>query len=374
MNPSTLKESEFKVISQLKRIINVAFRQKKGVAIYRKPQESTIEVVYGEVKVFNTSDLGSSQGFTFSSYDGAENYFIENDIQGELNTVLPLFNDIIESNSDDVDFFTTTSSPSTSKEEFIKSTEKAVTEIASSELDKVVISKVKGQSVSHDRILPFINAVFNNYENCFVSFVASPEIGTWIGATPETLLHNSKDSFKTMALAGTQSAGNVTLKEAVWRQKEIEEQAYVSRYIINCFKNIRLREFSEVGPKTIKAGNLFHLKTDFIVNLKDVDIPDLDQTMLKLLHPTSAVCGMPLINAKSFISLHESHERKFFTGYLGPVNLNKVTELYVNLRCCELTEAGVSFYAGAGITEDSIPEQEWHETELKCETLNSLFK
>ncbi|NJO03174.1 MAG: hypothetical protein HC880_17175 [Bacteroidia bacterium] len=29
----------------------------------------------------------------------------------------------------------------------------------------------------------------------------------------------------------------------------------------------------------------------------------------------------------------------------------------------------IHLYAGAGITEDSIPEKEWQETEMKCETM-----
>ena len=41
----------------------------------------------------------------------------------------------------------------------------------------------------------------------------------------------------------------------------------VSRYIINCFKKIRLREFEEIGPKTVAAGNLLHLRTDFQVDM-----------------------------------------------------------------------------------------------------------
>ena len=39
----------------------------------------------------------------------------------------------------------------------------------------------------------------------------------------------------------------------------------------------------------------------------------------------------------------------------------------------QLTENQGIFYAGAGITQDSIPEKEWQETELKCQTLLKLI-
>ena len=41
----------------------------------------------------------------------------------------------------------------------------------------------------------------------------------------------------------------------------------------------------------------------------------------------------------------------------------------MNLRCAEIGEKLIAFYAGAGITEDSDPEKEWQETEMKCDTL-----
>ena len=77
-------------------------------------------------------------------------------------------------------------------------------------------------------------------------------------------------------------------------QKDIEEQALVERYVISCFKKIRLREYDEHGPKTMIAGNVLHLKTEFEVDMVATNFPQLGSVMLNLLHPTSAVCGMPL--------------------------------------------------------------------------------
>ena len=32
-----------------------------------------------------------------------------------------------------------------------------------------------------------------------------------------------------------------------------------------------------------------------------------------------------------------------------------------------------TYYAGCGITEDSDPEKEWEETEMKCQTLQRIL-
>ena len=145
-------------------------------------------------------------------------------------------------------------------------------------------------------------------------------------------------------------------------------------YIISCFKKIRLREYEEHGPKTVVAGNILHLNTEFIVDMKATNFPQLGSVMLALLHPTSAVCGMPLDRAFQFLIEHEGYDREFYSGYLGPINFQNQTNLYVNLRCLQLLEKEAIVYAGAGITQDSDPEKEWEETELKMNTLLQVLR
>jgi isochorismate synthase len=140
--------------------------------------------------------------------------------------------------------------------------------------------------------------------------------------------------------------------------------------VISCFKKIRLRDYVETGPRTAVAGNLMHLRSDFCVNLNThPDFPTLTSDMLHLLHPTSAVCGQPKAAALEFLNEHENYDRKYYSGYLGPVNVNAETAIFVNLRCLELQKNEAILYAGAGVTQDSDPSKEWLETELKMQTV-----
>ncbi|MCS7017683.1 MAG: chorismate-binding protein [Cytophagales bacterium] len=209
------------------------------------------------------------------------------------------------------------------------------------------------------------------YPTAFVSFFAIPKAGVWMGASPEVLVSVEQNRiFRTMALAGTQVKGSLeNLQHATWTQKEIAEQAMVSRYIINCFKKIRLREFEENGPRTVAAGNLIHLRTDFEVDMLAVNFPQLGTVMLELLHPTSAVCGLPKEPAAEFITRYETYDRALYSGYIGGVNIDNDSHLFVNLRCMQLQTNHLIMYAGAGITEDSEPAKEWQETEIKCQTM-----
>lgn len=260
---------------------------------------------------------------------------------------------------------------------FQRTVELAISAIRQNQFKKVVLSRTKDLSYC-EKFQPAkaFCKLAKVYPHAFVSLVNLPEFNeVWLGASPEALVRqDSSGVFRTMSLAGTQNARNdsgelIPKFDIRWGEKEIEEQALVSRYIVECFKKIRLREYTETGPKTVLAGNLYHLRTDFEVDTIGLNFPELASVMLKLLHPTSAVCGVPKIPSLKFLSEIEGYDRSFYSGFLGPAQVGGDTNLFVNLRTVRFKEGTATFFAGAGITEDSIPEREWEETEMKCDTL-----
>ena len=253
-----------------------------------------------------------------------------------------------------------------------------VAAIEAKTLGKVVSSRAARWPLlpGFDPLVAFAD-LSEKYPQAFVSLVSVPGVGTWLGATPEVLAEVTADgTFRTMALAGTQPlVHGQAPNTAIWRQKEIEEQALVARYIVSCFKQLRLREYDETGPRTVAAGELLHLRTDFEVNLRQVPFPNLGTDMLRLLHPTSAVGGMPKQAALDFLHRHEGYDRAYYSGFLGPVNLPVagVSRLYVNLRCLQLRPSEAILYAGTGLTVDSDAAREWQETELKLTTAGAVL-
>ncbi|AIZ65224.1 chorismate-binding protein [Hymenobacter sp. DG25B] len=264
------------------------------------------------------------------------------------------------------------------QEEYTALVERGVRAIEKGKVQKVVSSRAARWPLPADfDALAAFTALQERYPRAFVSLVSAPGAGTWLGATPEVLVELTADGrFCTMALAGTQPLPpDHQPQHAIWRQKEIEEQALVARYIVSCFKQLRLREYEETGPRTVVAGELLHLRTDFSVNLRAVPFPTLATDMLRLLHPTSAVGGMPRQAALEFLQKHEGYDRAYYSGFLGPVNLPApgVTQLFVNLRCFQVRPQEAILYAGTGLTADSDPAKEWQETELKLTTAGAIL-
>jgi isochorismate synthase len=269
--------------------------------------------------------------------------------------------------------------PATTEADYTQLVRTGVAAIVAKEVVKVVSSRVAHRPLpaGFDPLVAFAG-LCEKYGRAFVSLVSVPGVGTWLGASPEVLAEVTADGqFHTMALAGTQPlVPGVPPQAAIWRQKEIEEQALVARYIVSCFKQLRLRDYHEAGPRTAVAGQLLHLRTDFEVDLKNVPSPaSLGTDMLRLLHPTSAVGGMPKAAALAFLARHEGYDRAYYSGFLGPVNVTApgVSGLYVNLRCLQLRPTEAILYAGTGLTADSDPAREWQETEMKLQTVGAVL-
>ena len=209
------------------------------------------------------------------------------------------------------------------------------------------------------------------YPRMFIALVYTSQTGYWLTATPEILLDNEGQQWRTIALAGTMKLEADQLQgegeTVTWSTKNIQEQRYVATYITECLERF-VCDFHEEGPRTVRAANLVHLRSDFTFMLPDTDhLGDLLQT----LHPTPAVCGLPKQDAFRFITHNEHTPRRYYSGFMGPIGPS--THLYVSLRCMNIEGRRYHLYAGGGLLKDSILEQEWLETEAKLETMRSLL-
>ncbi len=399
VNQNTYSLQELELNEALKKIYSTALHLNFPVAIWRMPVTQDISLIVdlsGKSKKVKTELEEVTSGFIAAPFHSEDETaeFISADLifksqNGQL-TVNPVYKDSWTTelffqrlSANDLNGMpapltnTSNQSKEGSREDYINLVQKGIDAIKKNTFKKVVLSrkKVLNLRLGFDVIDSFME-LCNAYPGAFVNLFQLPGSALWMGATPELLISQSNEEvFKTVSLAGTQKAElDSNPLEISWTQKEIEEQAMVGRYIIDCFKKIRLREFDENGPKTVRAANLYHLKSEYVVNTKEVSFPQLGSVMLKLLHPTSAVCGTPKESSLKFILEEENYDRSFYAGFIGPVSFNTGSNLFVNLRCMQIIGNQGILYAGGGITEHSDPEKEWQETEMKCRTLLDMIE
>ena len=222
------------------------------------------------------------------------------------------------------------------------------------------------------------------YPRMFVVLVSTPQSGMWLAATPEILLESSCGTGRTVALAGTMKLDesqlgfdnppSASVDDAAsgifWSTKNIKEQRYVATYISDVLKRFA-GACREEGPRTVRAGNIVHLRSDFTFELADTSRIG---SLLDILHPTPAVCGLPKTETYRHIVDHEHTDRRYYSGFMGPLCHDGATHLYVSLRCMQIVDGRhYRLYAGGGLLKDSVEEQEWCETEAKMETMLRLF-
>jgi isochorismate synthase len=243
--------------------------------------------------------------------------------------------------------------------------------IKSGRFQKLVLSHTHVVPLSDDfSPVGMFTRLCKEYPGAFVYLLSIPLIGTWIGVTPETLVSLNKNNvLSTMALGGTVVIQSEGQPEPKWERKELDEHNFISQYIADCFQKVGVEKLTRNGPRTSTAGKLYHLKTDFSAQLDRTQAQQVVTNILDLLHPTPAVCGIPKDEATSFIIGNEGYRREFYTGFLGPVNIDNESHLFVNLRCMQLYKNLAILYSGAGVTRESDPVKEWEETQAKSGTL-----
>ncbi|MFV0157364.1 isochorismate synthase [Empedobacter falsenii] len=250
-----------------------------------------------------------------------------------------------------------------SYENYINLIQKTVQELRSeSATKKIVISRINSLAKTAVNLAETFKNLHQHYPNAYLYLRYDVKEGCWIGASPELLLKENNQFIETVSLAGTKA------KEDDWTEKEYHEQQVVTDYIASTLKPYTA--YIDVdGPFSVNAGFFEHLKSYISAQLNDkTKLYDL----LKALHPTPAVGGMPKDLSKDFILKNEGYDRSFYAGFMGYQN-KIASEYFVNLRCAKIYSNKVNLYVGGGIMPDSVPEKEWHETELKSKTIGELL-
>jgi isochorismate synthase len=259
-----------------------------------------------------------------------------------------------------------------SKKEYLQQISMIMKVIKTGKIQKAVLSRVKLVNSVNERFLPAIfMELCEMFPRAFV-YVFKTENHFWMGATPEPFAFLKNNVFQTSSVAGTKENSEKFMGIENWGTKEKQEQHFVSEHIDKVLQSNHWEEIEQHGPYVQQAGNLLHLRTDFTskANTSNGNVGDL----LNNLHPTPAICGSPTNEALDIIIDLEKHDREYYGGFLGPVGVYNPIMLFVNLRCMKITGSRLVLFSGGGITIDSIPEDEWYETEIKTGTLLSVIK
>lgn len=345
--------------------------ENRGFVIYKEPNSTQLNYLSGK------NNLNAEEGFAFYPFSNSVKtpcfLTIEKQFKAEKLKDL-LFelglktekNEVINKGFDD-SFVADTVSSTIDFNSYQTAFSKIKTAISDKKIRKAILSRIINHPFSLNQFADLLTSLFDKYDNAFRYVFYHETTGLWIGASPEIILKQKGNLFTTTSLAGTKAS-----KDSKWGGKELDEHKIVTEYIFNELNDKGI-SVSVEDLKTTQAGEIFHLQQTISFQLakKEISKQDLFQ-LINLLHPTPAIAGFPKKEALSVIKMVENHDRKYYCGFLGLVVKNK-SELYVNLRCAEISKNNISVYVGGGITNESECKKEWLECERKSQTILSLF-
>lgn len=325
-----------------------------GTALYSLPDATAFYEVSGPVSAIETTEIFRREGFVFAPFDHDALPLYH--ISGQPKITDPAVHHFRELKEDPYPEQT----PVT-REGYQKMFEESIALIQDGKIDKIVLS-VREPEVKQLPSLPeFLLELRKAYPHAFIFAFYIPGTEFWVGATPELLLDTQYPFQRTVALAGTMRNGS---KLQDWGEKERIEHHFVELYLERILKG---KPYRKEGPAPVEAGPVHHLCTNYYIHMESLPINPVE------IHPSPALSGFPVTEIIDHIRNVEPHDRRYYTGFLGPVWNEGHNKFFINLRCLEIFEDKVALYAGGGLTADSDSQVEWEEIRHKLSTLRAKF-
>ena len=242
--------------------------------------------------------------------------------------------------------------------------------------EKIVLAReVRLQSETPFEVAQALQRLAEAYPTCYV-FAFGHDEKTFLGATPERLVHVEGGDLAAACLAGSERRGatpeeDQELGEALLASaKDREEHAIVVRALREGLADLCDRLIAPDEPELLSVSNVHHLYTPISARLRE-GVCILDA--VERLHPTPAVGGYPRETALTFIREHEGMDRGWYASPIGWVGPDGGGEFAVALRSGLVDGSTAYLFAGCGIMGDSDPQREYDESWLKFRPMLSAL-
>ena len=202
---------------------------------------------------------------------------------------------------------------------------------------------------------------------------------TMIGSSPEMLLRVTDDYVETFPIAGTRKVTDDEIKNEQLRQELINDEKELAEHtmLVDLGRNdigkvcnygtVHVKKFMEVK----KFSHVQHMVTHVVGKLnKNYDMYDA----FKAVFPAGTVSGAPKVRAMEIIDELEPESRGPYAGAVGYFSFNGCCDFAIAIRSIFADGKDGFVQAGAGIVSDSIPNNEFKETEHKSNAMLTALR
>lgn len=195
-----------------------------------------------------------------------------------------------------------------------------------------------------------------------------------VGASPEILVRLEGDIVTVRPIAGTRPRGKTPQEDAelaadlLADPKELAEHVMLMDLGRNDIGRVAQTGTVKVTEK-MQIENYSHVM-HIVSNVEGKLKPELTAIdVLRATFPAGTVSGAPKVRAMEIIDELEVSKRGVYAGAVGYLGFNGDMDLAIAIRTGVIKDGKLHVQAGAGIVADSIPHNEWVETQNKAKAL-----
>ncbi|MDO9549535.1 MAG: anthranilate synthase component I [Methanoregula sp.] len=261
---------------------------------------------------------------------------------------------------------------SVSQEAFERSVERVKEHIVAGDIFQAVISRRMECAVKND---PFaIYAALREINPSPYMYYLDFGDEQVIGASPEMLVRVEKRRVTTVPIAGTRPRGRDAREDAQLAQELLEDPKERAEHtmLVDLARNDigRVCRFGSVEVGEFMGVEKFSHVQHIVSTVSGVLRDNLDcYDAFKSCFPAGTVSGAPKIRAMQIISEEETQNRGLYAGAVGYIGFDRNLEFAIAIRTVIVRNGIASVQVGAGIVADSVPANEWKETESKASAM-----
>ena len=258
------------------------------------------------------------------------------------------------------------------EEAFKKAVEKAKSYIFEGDIMQVVLSQRMSQKFEASPLALYESLrTLNPSPYMFYYHMDDHHV---VGASPEILVRLEDETVTVRPIAGTRPRGKTEEED-----KKLEKELLADPK--ECAEHVQLMDLgrndigrvSQSGSVKVtdnmtieRYSHVMHIVSNVEGTLK----PNMHaMDVLKATFPAGTVSGAPKVRAMEIIHELEPSKRGIYAGDVGYFGFDGYMDVAIAIRTCVIKNKMLYVQAGAGIVADSIPHNEWVETQNKAKAV-----
>ncbi len=200
-----------------------------------------------------------------------------------------------------------------------------------------------------------------------------------VGSSPEILVRLEDNEVTVRPIAGTRPRGKDAQHDLDLEKELLQDPKELAEHLmlIDLGRN-DVGRVAQTGSVTLtdkmiieRYSHVMHIVSNVTGQL-DGKLDAID--VLRATFPAGTVSGAPKIRAMEIINEYELTKRGVYSGAVGYISWDGNMDTAIAIRTAVIKDEKLYIQAGAGIVYDSVPENEWVETNNKAGAMTKAAK